>query len=77
MLGKMHHKLMVIDDQVIITGSFNYTGPANRLNNENIMVLGDLGDTSDDSVSRQRTLASYALGEIDRIIETYGHRLAR
>ncbi len=76
-LGKMHHKLMVIDEQVIIAGSFNYTGPANRLNDENIMVLGDLGDISDASISGQRTLASYALREIDRIIETYGHRLAQ
>jgi phosphatidylserine/phosphatidylglycerophosphate/cardiolipin synthase-like enzyme len=74
-LGKMHHKLMVIDEQVIIAGSFNYTGPANRLNDENIMILGDLGDTSDYSVPRQKALASYALAEIDRIIETYGYRL--
>jgi len=41
-VGKVHHKLMVIDEQVIIVGSFNYTGPANRLNDENILVIGDL-----------------------------------
>ena len=29
---KVHHKLMVIDDQLIILGSFNYTGPASTLN---------------------------------------------
>ena len=29
---------MVIDNQLIIGGSFNYTGPANRLNDENIFI---------------------------------------
>ena len=45
-VGKLHHKLMVIDKQVVIAGSFNYTGPANRLNDENIIILGDLETTS-------------------------------
>ena len=44
-LGKLHHKLMVIDKQVVIVGSFNYTGPANLLNDENIIILGDLEST--------------------------------
>jgi len=73
-LRKLHHKLMVIDEQVVIAGSFNYTGPANRLNDENIVILGSLQDT-DASISKQRGLASYALEEIDRIIDTYGRRL--
>ena len=73
-LRKLHHKLMVIDEQVVIAGSFNYTGPANRLNDENIVILGSLQDT-DASISKQRSLASYALKEIDRIVETYGYRL--
>ncbi|GLW06703.1 hypothetical protein Misp01_18330 [Microtetraspora sp. NBRC 13810] len=37
---KLHHKLMVIDDSVVIAGSFNYTAPANQYNDENIFVLG-------------------------------------
>jgi phosphatidylserine/phosphatidylglycerophosphate/cardiolipin synthase-like enzyme len=39
---KVHHKLMVIDERVVIAGSFNYTGPATTLNDENIILLGDL-----------------------------------
>jgi phosphatidylserine/phosphatidylglycerophosphate/cardiolipin synthase-like enzyme len=39
---KVPHKLMVIDDRLIIAGSFNYTAPANTLNDENIVVIGDL-----------------------------------
>ncbi|MEU7003270.1 phospholipase D-like domain-containing protein [Nonomuraea sp. NPDC046570] len=38
--GKLHHKLMVIDEAVVIAGSFNYTEPANNYNDENIFVLG-------------------------------------
>ena len=37
---KVHHKLMVIDERLVIAGSFNYTAPATTLNDENIIVLG-------------------------------------
>jgi phosphatidylserine/phosphatidylglycerophosphate/cardiolipin synthase-like enzyme len=39
---KVHHKLMVIDERLVIAGSFNYTAPAATLNDENILILGDL-----------------------------------
>jgi phosphatidylserine/phosphatidylglycerophosphate/cardiolipin synthase-like enzyme len=35
-LRKLHHKLMVIDEQIVVAGSFNYTAPANAFNDENI-----------------------------------------
>ena len=44
---------MVIDERVVIGGSFNYTGPANRLNDENIFVLGDLEDDGPVTVARE------------------------
>ena len=65
---KVHHKLMTIDDEVSIVGSFNYTGPANLTNDENILVLGDLDSTDPAQKAAQRELASYARSEIDRII---------
>lgn len=71
-LGKLHHKLMVIDKQVVIAGSFNYTGPANKLNDENIIILGDLEESNQASVKKQKKIASYALKEIDRIINDFG-----
>lgn len=67
-LGKVHHKLMVIDDRLIIAGSFNYTGPANYINDENIVIIGDLEETS----AGQRDLAISAIAEIDRIIDDFG-----
>ena len=69
---KLHHKLMVIDEQLIIAGSFNYTHPANYLNDENLIIIGDLGSSDPDSISKQRELAGFALAEIDRIIEQFG-----
>jgi phosphatidylserine/phosphatidylglycerophosphate/cardiolipin synthase-like enzyme len=71
-LAKLHHKLMVIDRQVVIAGSFNYTEPATRLNDENLVVLGDLHETRPAAVARQRALAGYALAEIDRLIAFHG-----
>jgi phosphatidylserine/phosphatidylglycerophosphate/cardiolipin synthase-like enzyme len=65
---KVHHKLMVIDDRLIIAGSFNYTAPANTLNDENIVVIGDLEETDPTAEANQRQLAEFARTEIDRII---------
>ena len=72
---KLHHKLMVIDQQLIIAGSFNYTGPANTTNDENIMVIGDLDSSDQDSIKSQKKLAKYALDEIDRIITDCGEQV--
>lgn len=64
-----------IDGAVIICGSFNYTGPANRLNDENILVIGDLEDEGPLAQTAQRDLATFALAEIDRMIATNGERV--
>ena len=66
---KVHHKLMVIDESLTIVGSFNYTEPANTLNDENIIVIGNLEETDPTALAAQRQLAGYALAEIDRIID--------
>lgn len=67
-LGKLHHKLMVIDGSVVIAGSFNYTGPATRLNDENIVVIGNVHATDPREIANQQAFARYALTEIDRLI---------
>lgn len=65
---KVHHKLMVLDERVTIVGSFNYTAPATTLNDENIIVLGDLEESSPTAEAAQQAIAGFALAEIDRII---------
>jgi phosphatidylserine/phosphatidylglycerophosphate/cardiolipin synthase-like enzyme len=67
-VGKVHHKLMVIDEKVVVVGSFNFTGPANRMNDENIIVIGDILESDGEVLKRQRQIGGYARGEIDRII---------
>ena len=39
--GKLHHKLIGLDDHTVIGGSFNYTGPANQYNDENLFLVRD------------------------------------
>jgi phospholipase D len=41
--GLMHNKVMVIDGETVLTGSFNYTWGAERWNAENLVVLYDAG----------------------------------
>ena len=37
----MHHKVIILDRQTVIFGSFNFTGSANDSNDENIVVVHD------------------------------------
>ncbi len=39
----MHHKFMVVDDQTLITGSYNWTRSAAKYNYENILLTKDPG----------------------------------
>ena len=39
-----HNKIMIIDNRVVITGSFNFTAAAENKNAENLLVLDDLPD---------------------------------
>jgi len=36
---KLHHKVIIIDEKVVVTGSYNLTNRANMVNAENIMVI--------------------------------------
>ncbi|BAT71926.1 phospholipase D/Transphosphatidylase [Thermosulfidibacter takaii ABI70S6] len=38
-VGLMHHKFAVIDGKVLLTGSFNWTASAEKLNYENLLVF--------------------------------------
>jgi phosphatidylserine/phosphatidylglycerophosphate/cardiolipin synthase-like enzyme len=66
-LGKLHHKLMVIDKKIVIIGSFNYTQPANLLNDENIIVIGDIDENTAIGKTNQSTLGEFVFKEIVRI----------
>lgn len=38
---KMHHKVLIIDNETVITGSFNPTSSAENKNDENIIIIKD------------------------------------
>ena len=56
--GKLHHKLIVLDDHTVIGGSFNYTGPANRYNDENLFLV------------RNTDVAAFFKAEVKRVFES-------
>ena len=37
----MHHKFAIIDNRILLTGSYNWTFSANHRNDENLMVIDD------------------------------------
>ncbi|HUH98478.1 MAG TPA: phospholipase D-like domain-containing protein [Anaerolineales bacterium] len=37
----MHHKVIVIDDSIVVTGSFNFTKSADTANDDNVIVIYD------------------------------------
>jgi phosphatidylserine/phosphatidylglycerophosphate/cardiolipin synthase-like enzyme len=39
----LHHKVIVIDEMVVVTGSLNFSNNAADSNDENILILADAG----------------------------------
>jgi phosphatidylserine/phosphatidylglycerophosphate/cardiolipin synthase-like enzyme len=39
--GMFHHKVLVIDDKILITGSFNFSHSADDSNDENVVIVTD------------------------------------
>ena len=37
----MHHKVIIIDDETVILGSFNFTNSAEESNDENVLIIHD------------------------------------
>ena len=42
----MHNKYLVIDDEIVLTGSFNWTHKAVTSNKENIVIIQDKNTTA-------------------------------
>jgi phosphatidylserine/phosphatidylglycerophosphate/cardiolipin synthase-like enzyme len=37
--GQMHHKVMIIDERIVVLGSYNFTNSAETKNDENLIVV--------------------------------------
>lgn len=55
--GRMHHKVIIIDDQTVVTGSYNLSASAETRNDENTLVIHN-----------HRIIDQY-MDEFDRIFE--------
>jgi phosphatidylserine/phosphatidylglycerophosphate/cardiolipin synthase-like enzyme len=44
--GLMHNKVLIIDDEIVVTGSFNFTRAANQSNDENLIIVFDASITT-------------------------------
>ena len=53
--GLMHHKVMIIDGYIIITGSYNWSASAEDTNDENVLIL------------KSETVSQLYLSEFNRI----------
>ena len=53
--GHMHHKFAVIDSELVITGSYNWSNSAETRNDENLLII------------RDRELAAQYLREFERL----------
>ena len=54
--GTMHHKVIVVDGETVITGSYNFSKNAEKRNNENLLII-----------KRNREIASAYLAEFAKI----------
>jgi phosphatidylserine/phosphatidylglycerophosphate/cardiolipin synthase-like enzyme len=55
--GQMHHKTMIIDERIVITGSYNFSRSAEIRNDENIVVIYN------------RPIAEFFMGEFQRVYQ--------
>jgi phosphatidylserine/phosphatidylglycerophosphate/cardiolipin synthase-like enzyme len=39
--GAMHHKVIVIDGRIVVTGSANFSNNADRFNDENVLIIAN------------------------------------
>jgi phosphatidylserine/phosphatidylglycerophosphate/cardiolipin synthase-like enzyme len=39
--GQMHHKIMIVDESIVVVGSYNFTNSAETRNDENLLVIYD------------------------------------
>lgn len=65
--SRLHHKMVVIDDKVVVFGTFNFTAAA-RLSHESIIVLGEhVPDPTPATRRAEKNLTDYVREEVDRL----------
>lgn len=64
--GPLHHKVFIIDNETVLTGSFNFSASATRSNDENMVILrdADLAAQFLAEFARVQSIATYPEGVI-------------
>jgi phosphatidylserine/phosphatidylglycerophosphate/cardiolipin synthase-like enzyme len=39
LIGLMHHKVIILDQKIVVTGSYNFTESAETTNDENVVII--------------------------------------
>ena len=55
--GQMHHKVMIVDGKIVITGSYNFSNSAETRNDENLVIF------------HNEQIADFYLGEFQRVYQ--------
>ncbi len=60
--GVLHHKVFIIDDSTVLTGSFNFSNNATQSNDENLVIIrnADIADLYIQEFERVRSIATVA-----------------
>jgi phosphatidylserine/phosphatidylglycerophosphate/cardiolipin synthase-like enzyme len=61
--GLMHHKVFIIDEQIVVTGSYNFSRSAEERNDENILVIYNTDIAREFLKEFERVKAQVALAE--------------
>ncbi len=69
----LHYKFCIIDDCTVITGSYNWTFYAEEINKEDVVVIDELPEVTDEFVSRFNLLLEQ-YEQVDKMPETVPER---
>lgn len=58
--GIMHHKVMIIDEGTVITGSYNFSKNADKSNDENLVIFHDNREVAQKYLQEFEALYAYA-----------------
>jgi phosphatidylserine/phosphatidylglycerophosphate/cardiolipin synthase-like enzyme len=61
----MHHKVIVVDERIVMAGSFNFSSSADHENDENLLVIDD------------PALARSFKAEYDRVLDQAKHPIPK
>lgn len=68
--GSLHHKFCVLDDEVVMTGSYNWTRRARRADENLLIVRGDAALAQGYQDAFDRLLAKYAFRPAAPVVDT-------